>query len=118
RRRARAIGSSRLPGARLSNLRETSSKNARPPFGAAFSMAPLPGYVSNYVPCPGTWVRRILEDVRELLRRWTRSGWAGLAFLRERARPHQRYLPAQEIRANVERDLTPLSSRPALRAPL
>jgi len=25
------------------------------------------------------------------------------------ARPHQRYLPAQEIRADVERDLTPLA---------
>src|SRR5262249_26982852 len=38
---ARAIGSSRLPGARLSDLRGTSSKNARPPFGAAFSICAL-----------------------------------------------------------------------------
>jgi hypothetical protein len=28
-------------------------------------------------------------------------------LLRERPRPHQRHLPAQEIRADVERDLTP-----------
>src|SRR5499427_9607063 len=33
----------------------------------------------------------------------------GLALLRERPRPHQRYLPAQEILADVERDLTPLA---------
>ena len=30
-------------------------------------------------------------------------GALGLALLRERPRPHQRYLPAQEIRADVER---------------
>ena len=36
-------------------------------------------------------------------------GALGLALLRERPRPHQRYLPAQEIRADVERDLTPLA---------
>src|SRR5262245_65998313 len=33
-------------------------------------------------------------------------GALGLALLRERPRPHQRDLPAQEIRADVERDLT------------
>ena len=37
------------------------------------------------------------------------SAHSGLALLRERPRPHQRYLPAQEIRADVERDLTPLA---------
>ena len=36
-------------------------------------------------------------------------GALGLALLRERPRPHQRDLPAQEIRADVERDLTPLA---------
>src|SRR5262245_66336828 len=36
-------------------------------------------------------------------------GAIGLALLRERPRPHQRYLPPQEIRADVERDLTPLA---------
>src|SRR6516162_1367404 len=38
-------------------------------------------------------------------------GALGLALLRERPRPPQRYLPAQEIRADVERDLnlTPLA---------
>src|SRR5205085_1470540 len=36
-------------------------------------------------------------------------GAVGLALLRERPRPDQRYLPAQEIRADVERDLTPLA---------
>ena len=36
-------------------------------------------------------------------------GALGLALLRERPRPHQRDPPAQEIRADVERDLTPLA---------
>ena len=36
-------------------------------------------------------------------------GALGLALLRERPRPHKRDLPAQEIRADVERDLTPLA---------
>src|SRR6516165_545477 len=36
-------------------------------------------------------------------------GALGLALLRERPRPHQRDLPAQEIRADVERDLAPLA---------
>src|SRR5439155_22534624 len=36
-------------------------------------------------------------------------GALGLALLRDRPRPYQRYLPAQEIRADVERDLTPLA---------
>ena len=36
-------------------------------------------------------------------------GALGLALLRERPRPHQRDLPAQEIGADVERDLTPLA---------
>src|SRR5215468_9972127 len=36
-------------------------------------------------------------------------GALGLALLRERPRAHQRYLPPQEILADVERDLTPLS---------
>src|ERR1700756_5837127 len=36
-------------------------------------------------------------------------GALGLALLRERPRPHQRDLPTQEIRADVERDLTPLA---------
>ena len=36
-------------------------------------------------------------------------GALGLALLRERPRPHQRDLPAQEIRADVERHLTPLA---------
>src|SRR5262245_4386386 len=36
-------------------------------------------------------------------------GALGPALLRERPRPHQRDLPAQEIRADVERDLTPLA---------
>src|SRR5262249_9667968 len=36
-------------------------------------------------------------------------GALGLALLRERPRPHQRDLPAQQIRADVERDLTPLA---------
>jgi len=36
-------------------------------------------------------------------------GALGLALLRERPRSHQRDLPAQEIRADVERDLTPLA---------
>src|SRR5262249_27474267 len=38
-------------------------------------------------------------------------GALGLALLRERPRPHQRYLPAQEIRADVERDLQPDPAR-------
>ena len=36
-------------------------------------------------------------------------GALGLALLRERPRPHQRDRPAQEIRADVERDLIPLA---------
>src|SRR5262249_39664893 len=40
-------------------------------------------------------------------------GALGLALLRERPRPHQRDLPAQEIRADVERDLTPLADETA-----
>src|SRR5215831_12735616 len=36
-------------------------------------------------------------------------GAFGLALLGERPRPHQRHLPAQEIRADVERDLTALA---------
>src|SRR5215468_5623595 len=36
-------------------------------------------------------------------------GALGLALLRERPRPHQRYLPAQEILADVERDLATLA---------
>jgi hypothetical protein len=36
-------------------------------------------------------------------------GALGLALLRERPRPHQRDLPAQEIGADVERHLTPLA---------
>jgi len=36
-------------------------------------------------------------------------GALGLALLGERPRPHQRDLPAQEIGADVERDLAPLA---------
>src|SRR5262249_30449622 len=36
-------------------------------------------------------------------------GALGLALPRERPRPHQRYLPAQEIRADVERDVASLA---------